>query len=319
MKTDDLVVSGGHVRRRSCWRSVPRSSGRGRMADGGDAPDRSPSPSTPVVIGRRAASFADRAGPLGRRHAAADRQPDRRHGLAGRYRSPGACSTSSRPVRSRRAWPSRTTAVAAWSPTGTATTWPCSRSRTTRSRWPAASRSAPSRGASRLTADGSTAYVAVGVSNEVVRVDLNGRQGHRPAAGRPRAARDRPLARRVAAPGRQRPVAGRLARSTRKTWTVEQHDSDRRRQPPAGRHQRRRQDGLHRQHAQSPVPHDPEQHRPGLGPRPAADPRPARRLGHLRHALARHAGQGRRATPTASRSAATTSSWRSVAAARTRS
>ena len=58
-----------------------------------------------------------------------------------------------------------------------------------------------------------------------------------------------------------------------------EHHPDRRRQPPAGGHQRRRQDGLHRQHEEPRVRHDPEQHRPGLGARPAADARAARRLG----------------------------------------
>ena len=52
-----------------------------------------------------------------------------------------------------------------------------------------------------LSADGSTAYVAIGVNNEVARVDLNGSQGDRPAAGRPGTARDCPHARRVAPAG----------------------------------------------------------------------------------------------------------------------
>ena len=76
---------------------------------------------------------------------------------------------------------------------------------------PAGSRSGPSRAGVVLSADGKTAYVAVGVANEVVRVDLEPLQGHRPGGRRPRAAGRRPLARWLAAPGRQCPVAGRLA------------------------------------------------------------------------------------------------------------
>ena len=49
-----------------------------------------------------------------------------------------------------------------------------------------------------LSADGSTAYVAIGVNNEVARVDLKAAQGDRPAAGRPGTARTCPHARRVA-------------------------------------------------------------------------------------------------------------------------
>ncbi len=71
----------------------------------------------------RAASLADRTGPVGRRLAAADRQPDRRHGLAGRHERRRGCSTSSRRERSRPESPCRATAAAGWSPTGTAMTW----------------------------------------------------------------------------------------------------------------------------------------------------------------------------------------------------
>ena len=60
--------------------------------------------------------------------------------------------------------------------TGTATTSPSSTSAPTGSRSPAGSRSAPSRAGSRSRRDGKTAYVAVGVSNEVVRVDLDARK-----------------------------------------------------------------------------------------------------------------------------------------------
>ncbi len=56
---------------------------------------------------------------------------------------------------------------------------------------------------------------------------------------------------------------------------------------------------------------DPEQHRSGLGSRPAPDPRPARRLGH-RMTRSRSTRRARRsAMPMVSRSAATRNSWRS--------
>ena len=146
-------------------------------------------------------------------------------------------------------------------------------------RSPAASRSVPSRGASCMTADGKTAFVAVGVSNEVVRVDLDDRKvTGRLAVGRePRGIALSPDGSRLL--GRQRALAERLDHRPRSAGASSRTipiDGDNLRQVAD---QRRRQDGLHRQHAQSRVRHDQEQHRPGLGARPAADPRCARRLG----------------------------------------
>ena len=159
-----------------------------RMADGGDAPDRSRSPSTPVVSedephrspialalsadGTRLLSANQTAGTV----SLVDTEVRR------------GCSTSSRPVTSLRAWPSRKTAVAAWSPTGTATTWRArDQGRQARAR-PAASRSDLNPAAWRISADGSTAYVAIGVTNEVARVDLNARKvtGRLPVGREPR-------------------------------------------------------------------------------------------------------------------------------------
>ena len=121
-----------------------------------------------------------------------------------------------------------------------------------------------------MTADGSTAFVAVGVSNEVVRVDLNARKvTGRLAVGRePRGI--------ALSPDESQLLVGN-ARSQDvslidvRNWKVVEDDPDRRRQPPPGRDQPRRQDRLRRQHEEPAIPHHPEQHRPGLGARPAAD------------------------------------------------
>ena len=169
-------------------------------------------PRASAGLERRAASLADRAGRFGRRRPACS--PPTRPPAASRWstsRTAGCC-TSSRPARSRPAWPSRATAAAGWSPTGMATTWRFSTSRTTSSRSSARIEVGPEPRGVAMTADGSTAYVAVGVSNEVVRVDLEVQKVTGRLAGRPRAPRRRPLARRVAAARRQRAVAGRLAR-----------------------------------------------------------------------------------------------------------
>ena len=107
MKRSALSSRASHGRWRSCWHSVPPSSGPGRLADGGDTPDRSPSPSTPAAMQdephRSPIALALSADGT----AAADRQPDGRDRLAGRHARPGGCSTSSRPATSPRAWPSR--------------------------------------------------------------------------------------------------------------------------------------------------------------------------------------------------------------------
>ena len=99
-----------------------------------------------------------------------------------------------------------------------------------------------------ITADGSTAYVAVGVSNEVARVDLNARKvtGRLPVGREPRGI--------ALSPDESRLLVGN-ARSQNvslidvKSVDGQEHDSDRRRQPAAGGRERRRQDRLYRQHA----------------------------------------------------------------------
>ena len=149
-----------------------------------------------------------------------------------------------------------------------------------------------------LSADGKTAYVAVGVANEVVQVDLEHAAGRPPAwpwAASRGASPSRRTARSCssATPDRRTSrsistaIAGRLP-----------DDPDRGRQPAAGGDQRRRQARLRRQHEEPRVRDHRQQHRPGLGARPAADPRRPRRLRALvRHPLARPAGQGRGRRP----------------------
>ena len=129
------------------------------------------------------------------------------------------CSTRSRPATSRRVWPCRAMAVAAWSPTGTATTWPCSTSKTTRLAVAARIEVGPEPRGVAIAADGSTAFVAVGVSNEVVRVDLNARKvTGRLAVGRePRG--DRAFAGWVATAGEQCAFPRRLGHR-RAGWSV---------------------------------------------------------------------------------------------------
>ena len=107
-----------------------------------------------------------------------------------------------------------------------------------------------------ITADGSTAYVAVGVTNEVARVDLNARKvtGRLPVGREPRGIAFSPDESRLLV-GNARSQNVSLDR--REELEGQEHDSHRRRQPAAGRHQRRRQDRLHRQHAESPVSRRP--------------------------------------------------------------
>ena len=147
-----------------------------------------------------------------------------------------------------------------------------------------------------LSADGSTAYVAIGVTNEVARVDLNARKvtGRLPVGREPRGIALTPDGSRLLVSNAR---SQNVSLIDVKSWKVKSTipiDGDNLRQVAvsadgktgyiANMRNRRFRD-------------DPEQHRPGLGPRPAPDPRPARRLGHLRHALARHAGQGGQRCP----------------------
>ena len=219
-----------------------------RMADGGDTPDRSRTPGTPLGNGRRAASFADRAGGLGRRHAPPDRQPDRRNGVTGRSQVRGACSTRSRPATSLRAWPSRKTAVAA-----VVTHWygydiGVLEIKDDKIELAGRVEVGPEPRGVALTADGTTAYVAVGVTNEVARVDLSSRKvtGRLPVGREPRGI--------ALTPDESRLLVGN-ARSQNvslidvKTLDGQEHHTHRRRQPAAGGHQCRRQDRLYRQHA----------------------------------------------------------------------
>ena len=123
MKKTALSVSGGDGSLGSCWRSVPRSSGPGEWPMAAtrrigvepehagrdrDEPHRSPIALALSADGTRLLTANQTAG-----HASRWSIP----------KSGAGARTSSRPATSRRAWPSRKTAVAAWSPTGMATTW----------------------------------------------------------------------------------------------------------------------------------------------------------------------------------------------------
>ncbi len=130
-----------------------------------------------------------------------------------------------------------------------------------------------------LSADGATAFVAVGVTNEVARVDLNARKvtGRLTVGREPR--EHRAFARRLAAAGGQRPLAERLARSTP---SVESRRARFRSTATTSGRSPSAADGKTGYIANMRnrgFADDPEQHRPGLGARPAADARPARRLG----------------------------------------
>ena len=208
------------------------------------------------------------------------------------------------------------TAAAGSSRTGMAMIWRSSTSarparggRPGRGRSRAAWRRASAATAGRLTSRGREQRGRAGRPRDAA--------GHRPAGRRPRAARHRADARRRAAARGQRPVAEPVG--DRDRGVDRRADAaDRGRQPPAGRDRPRRQDRLRGQHAEPRVRHDPQQHRPGLGARPAPDAGAARRLGRVCHALARPAGPGRRRMRTAWRSAPTGAVWRSAAAERTK-
>ncbi len=140
--------------------------------------------------------------------------------------------------------------------------------------------------------DGKTAYVAVGVSNEVVRVDLETREVTGQAAGgRARTARA----------GRSRPTGLICSSAMRRSQSlsliaVRLLDGRADRADPRGQHQagcfqRRRPDGLHRQPAEQRVRHHPQQHRPGLGGRPVPDPRRDRRRRAVFDPDTRHPGK----------------------------
>ena len=216
------------------------------------APLADPATSRP---GRRAASLADRAGPLGRRDAAADRQPDLGHGLAGGHRGgPGA-------RRGRRP---------ATKPAGVALSTDGRRGVVTH--WYGYDLAVLDVGSDKLEVVG---RVEVGPEPRGVAICRRRPDGVRRRRGeqrggprRPRRAarsraaspsaasragwRSRPTARACssATPGRRdlsrdrdRPVAGRADLA------------DRGGQPPAGGHHRRRQDGLRRQHEEPRVRH----------------------------------------------------------------
>ena len=235
--------------------SASRSMGPGRLADGGDAPDRSRARATPPG-GRRAASLADRAGLSADGTRLLSRQPDLRDACRSSIPRIGRVlhelKTGDKPAG---------VALSRDGHRGVVTHWygyDLAMLEIKDDKIALAGRVevGPEPRGVAMTADGSTAFVAVGVSNEVVRVDLNAQQGHRPAAGRPRAARDRPLARRVATARRQCTVAGRLAHRREeleglKTIPI---DGDNLRQVAisAGR-----QDRLHRQHEKSAVSRPP--------------------------------------------------------------
>ena len=123
----------------------------------------------------RAAPLADRAGAF--RDGAGCSWPTRPPGPC-RWSIPrtGECSMKWPRATVPPAWPSRPTASGASSRTGMVTTSPCSRFETIAWKWPAGSRSGPSREAWCFRRDGKTAYVAVGVANEVAKVDLDSRE-----------------------------------------------------------------------------------------------------------------------------------------------
>lgn len=114
-----------------------------------------------------------------------------------------------------------------------------------------------------LSADGSTAYVAVGASNEVVRVDCEA-QSHGPRDGRSRAERDRLVAGRIALARRQRARQESHGRFGQRL--VGRADlADRRRQSAATIDKSRWPNGLRRRYDQSRIRDHEQQHRPRLG------------------------------------------------------
>ena len=255
MRTSVLDRSIAHWSDRPCGGRRRRGrSPRGRRS----GPVRAPSPhGRRPPARRRAASLADRAGPVGRRRAAADRQPDRRHRLAGRYGGRAGARTRSRPARSRRAWRCRATADA-----GSVTHWygyDLAVLDIKDDRIAVAGRvevGPEPRGVAIVGRRRDGLSWPSGVSNEVVRVDLDAPEGHRPAGRRPRAARawrSRPTGRgSLVGNARSQDVSVIDAR----TWTVERTipiDGDNLRQVAVGR---RRQDGLRRQHEEPRVRHD---------------------------------------------------------------
>ena len=132
------------------------------------------------------------------RHPPARGQPDRRVGLAGRHARRAGSSTSWRPATSppgvaisRDGTPGRRHPLVRLRP------GPARRSRTTASTVAGRVEVGPEPRGVVLAADGKTAYVAVGVANEVVQVDLEPLQvTGRLAVGRePRGSPSRPTAR----------------------------------------------------------------------------------------------------------------------------
>ncbi len=107
----------------------------------------------------------------------AGRQPDGGLGFLGRHCPRAGPRRVRRQGTGRAGWRSRRTARSASSPTGSGMTWPSSTSDGDRADGRRAGRGRPraSRGGDR-GATGRSAYVAVGASNEVVRVDLAARK-----------------------------------------------------------------------------------------------------------------------------------------------
>ena len=224
----------------------------------------------------RAPPLADRAGTLGRRNQAARGQPDRRVGLARRHRERQG------PPRGGHGRPARRGGHLGRRQAGRRHALVRLRPRPAEDRGrpdrpsPAGSRSGPSRGAScsRPTARRPTwrwawptrwrrsisstlqvtARVAVGREPRGIALSPD---GSLLLVGNARSQDVSVVSTRI---------DGRLP-----------DDPDRGGQPAAGGHQRRRQAGLRRQHAEPRVRDDLEQHRPGLGAGPAADARRSRR------------------------------------------
>ena len=169
-----------------------------------------------------------------------------------------------------------------------------------------------------MSTDGSTAYVAVGVTNEVVRVDLGARKvTGRLAVGRePRGVALSPDGSLLVV-GNAR--SGDVSVIDAKKWSVERTipiDGDNLRQVAVAADGKT---GYVANMRNRKFATTTQQHRPGLGARPAADPGRARRLvADLQHALARPAGQGRRRRPRRRRQQGTGSCWPRAWAAPTR-